>query len=323
MKNLVFISLLLFGFSANAFTDGILEKRLELREKISPKYCLKLAERKMQEGSKHPSAFYYAVKIKAEQAREAKTLNQQFALASVALSYARRYNKLAIKDSSALQSRQDLIEQLEKDSRDLVKKLKQANRAAKGERLLAKIGRLDYHKPYRKVPTKNEAESLDVEHPSQFIGGFYYGMPDGKEIIEPTSESKEKEILRLVNRDRKKKGLVELQMEPGLVRAARYHAYDMATQKYFSHQSYDRVDGQLVKVGSTFPRIRTFYNETFVNTENIAAGSAEAKHTYMQWYNSKGHYKNMFNASARRVGIGMYHNPKSPYKYYWVFCTAK
>jgi uncharacterized protein YkwD len=119
------------------------------------------------------------------------------------------------------------------------------------------------------------------------------------------------------------KGLPELEWVEDLANAARYHAYDMATQNYFSHDTYDRIDGKLVKVGGTFPRIKRFYSSTFVNTENIAAGSAGADQTYRQWFTSPGHHKNMFNKSATKVGVGLYYYPGSTYKYYWVFCTAK
>ena len=111
--------------------------------------------------------------------------------------------------------------------------------------------------------------------------------------------------------------------EEDLARAARYHAYDLATQNYFDHNSYDRINGNLIEVGNTFTRIKKFYNETFVNSENIAAGNESAEGTYLQWYNSPGHYKNMFNKKSSKVGIGVFKSSESSYGYYWVFCTAE
>lgn len=49
----------------------------------------------------------------------------------------------------------------------------------------------------------------------------------------------------------------------------------------------------------------------------------DVKGTCQQWYTSKGHYDNMFNSSSKKVGIGVCHIPRSPYGYYWVFCTAQ
>ena len=64
----------------------------------------------------------------------------------------------------------------------------------------------------------------------------------------------EKEILAIINSERKKQGMQELIWEEDLARAARYHAYDLATQKYFDHNSYDRKNGKLIKVGGTFAK---------------------------------------------------------------------
>ena len=108
-----------------------------------------------------------------------------------------------------------------------------------------------------------------------------------------------------------------------LAKAARYHAHDLGSQKYFDHNTYDRVDNELVAIGSTFDRIKKFYDKTHVNSENIAAGNESPNKTYLQWYNSVGHNENMFNASSRFVGIGFCQVPNSPHEYYWVFCTAE
>lgn len=127
----------------------------------------------------------------------------------------------------------------------------------------------------------------------------------------------------MINQERKSQGMGELEFVEDMARACRYQAFDMGSQAYFDHDSYDRDSrGNLVEVGETFYRIRRFYNETFSNAENIAAGNEGADETYLQWYNSKGHYENMFNPEAKKVGIGVVHVPDSPFLYYWVLCTA-
>jgi uncharacterized protein YkwD len=127
----------------------------------------------------------------------------------------------------------------------------------------------------------------------------------------------------LINQERVKMDLEPLKWDFSLTKAARYHKNDMATQRYFDHNTYHRIDGKLVKIGGTFTRIRKFNNLRFVNSENIAAGGRLAKDIYYQCYISKGHYDNMFNKTSKYVGIGVANNPDSPYKYYWVFCTAR
>ena len=133
------------------------------------------------------------------------------------------------------------------------------------------------------------------------VSGQFYGMPKGTEIVTSHNFASEQKMLRLINLERKKQGMVELVWEEDLAKACRYHAYDLGSQNYFDHNSHDRINGELVEVGGTFTRIRSFYNETFVNSENIAAGNETAADTYQQWYNSKGHYENMFNKSSRKV----------------------
>lgn len=171
-----------------------------------------------------------------------------------------------------------------------------------------------------------EAEIAPKEIPTVLTKNLanktYFGLPLGNERVPMLFEAEERLMLDIINKARKQKGLGELVWDSDLSRAARYHAFDMATQQYFSHATHDRVDGKLEMVDGAFKRIRKFYTSGFVNSENIAAGNKTAEATYKQWYNSKGHYENMFRASSKKVGIGVYYDPESPYGYYWVFCTA-
>lgn len=145
--------------------------------------------------------------------------------------------------------------------------------------------------------------------------------PSGKEYIKTYDAASEKELLELINKERVARKLTPLQLDTNLVRAARYHANDMAHENYFDHDSYNRVNGKLVEVISTFDRIRLFY-ANFANTENIAAGNSTASETYNQWFNSPGHNANMFNTAAKSVGIAMAYDASSSFGYYWVFCTG-
>ena len=196
----------------------------------------------------------------------------------------------------------------------LISDLNNANFGDKAGKLSTKLNRLEYSSPKKKA-LKDELAAEDIKM-------VYYGLPIGNERIKSASITYEKEILGIINSERKKQGMQELIWEEDLARAARYHAYDLATQKYFDHNSYDRKNGKLIKVGGTFERIHRFYSKTFVNSENIAAGSSNPGGTYNQWYKSPGHYKNMFNRKSKKVGIGLYYDKDSLYGYYWVFCNA-
>ncbi|ASS49184.1 MAG: hypothetical protein A3D31_04350 [Candidatus Fluviicola riflensis] len=145
--------------------------------------------------------------------------------------------------------------------------------------------------------------------------------PTGKERIQSHNKEEETKILQMINDERKKKKLKPLVLDSNLVFAARYHAADMANEDYFEHDSHNKVNGKLNSSMGAFERIGLFYS-AFANTENIAAGNSTAEATYDQWYFSPGHYANMFNSSATKVGVGFIQNPSSVYEYYWVFCTG-
>jgi len=150
----------------------------------------------------------------------------------------------------------------------------------------------------------------------------FNGMPSGLEVVKSFDLSGEQELLMYINKERNKLGMVPLEWEEDLAKASRYHAYDLGSQNYFNHSTYDRKNGELVKIGGTFERIKQFYNASYVNSENIAAGNSSAYATYIQWFNSPGHYKNMFNPESTKIGIGVSHVEDSPFGYYWSMCTA-
>jgi uncharacterized protein YkwD len=54
-------------------------------------------------------------------------------------------------------------------------------------------------------------------------------------------------MVKRINEFRKKKNPKELEWNESLARAACYHASDMQKDKYFEHETYDRVGGRLKK----------------------------------------------------------------------------
>ena len=143
-----------------------------------------------------------------------------------------------------------------------------------------------------------------------------HGQPSGKEDVPSSSLVEEMRFVEILNTERKKRGLSELKIDENLSRAARYHSYDMGVQNYFEHATYDRnlVSGNLEHVCKTFERIKAFGS---CNSENIAAGNSSAERTYTQWYNSPGHYRNMFSKGWNRIGVGYIKVEGSPYTHYW------
>jgi uncharacterized protein YkwD len=129
----------------------------------------------------------------------------------------------------------------------------------------------------------------------------FKGCATGAENVSADNASFEKEVMKLTNQERAKEGKSALEWSAGLARAARYHAADMVTDNYFEHDSYDKVNGQLVKVCGTFDRIGKFGNGY---AENIAGGSSPEQVVQM-WMNSPGHRRNILSGNSK-IGVGYY-----------------
>ena len=147
---------------------------------------------------------------------------------------------------------------------------------------------------------------------------FYFnGIANGNEEIPSSSTNQELDFLAILNKARIEKGLNPLKLKDNLCRAARYHSYDMGTQGYFQHDSYDRRGecSELERVSSCQERLVQFTGRG--GGENIAGGNESAETTYKQWLNSPGHYKNMFSDRYDYIGIGYVKIVGSKHTYYW------
>lgn len=159
------------------------------------------------------------------------------------------------------------------------------------------------------------------EKPSNANNTTFGKNPTGKENIVSISEAEEKKFIDILNKARIEKNMVPLEIDPDLTRAARYHANDMAHEKYFSHETQNLIKGKLSESIGTFERIELFYPKG-ANTENIYMGFGTAEEAYESWYESSGHFENMFNSSTTKVGIGLAKTSNNDFDYYWVFCSS-
>ena len=161
-------------------------------------------------------------------------------------------------------------------------------------------------------------------YPNMEVSKFFNGVPTGQEVVSSSDKDMELEFLDILNKARIDEGLNPLKLDYNLCGAARYHSYDMGSQNYFSHASYDRPynSGKIIEVCSTFERIKKWKNNYNMG-ENIAAGSGSAEGVYNQWINSPGHKKNMFNSSWTKIGIGFVKVPGSKHTYYWTTDFSK
>jgi uncharacterized protein YkwD len=339
MKKQLFLLILLFPFVSSA--KDFFFKRLEKLYAIDKAKCLEVAKRHMQYFPDRPGSYYYASVIYQERSENSRTVQGAYRNLKKSIGYAITFEK---KDEEGLREElnwQEFRSDLSRQAYVIIDKLEALDENRFSKALLVRLDKFieneevvvvernhpDAVTDLTKFETTAKPEVVDNENAVILVDKNstmeFFGMPTGNEMVMAINLDKEKELLRLINQERVRQGMNELVWDDDLAKASRYHSYDLATQNYFNHNSFDRVNGELVKVGNTFDRIRTFYDKSFVNSENIAAGSSTAEDTYHQWYTSKGHYENMFNESAKKVGIGMYYVPNSSFKYYWTFCTAR
>jgi uncharacterized protein YkwD len=315
-------------------------KRLSKLYASDSEKCLKVAERYINYFPGDPAPYYYAMTVYYDKAQVQPTTRKKYSELSKALSIARRYVKVADDSFNDRVGWEQQAEEMNVFTGELIEELKENKLRSQSTALASKRKTLKWKKVslpegddldndvIAEVDEKSSEESINADGSvstvsvKNRVANQYYGLPMGTEIVPSYSVSNEQEMLRLINEERKKKGMGALVWDEDLAKAARYHAYDMGTQKYFDHDSYDRSGEKLTDVGGTFVRIRKFYSNSFVNSENIAAGNESAQATYLQWFHSPGHYENMFNASSKKVGIGVVYSVDSPFGYYWVFDSA-
>ncbi len=331
MKNVILLLSFVIYSTLVSAKDITFNRLTKLYEK-DVKQCLVVAKRYMKYLPDNASAYYFAAIIYKDKVGKARNTKSKYFHINKSLSYAKKF---VARDNQEIMDRVDWeleVIELEETATEVIAELSQSEFSDLGIRLQKKMNAYEFmntvliaeYPKNESSPMIATTETMDRNSSAEIVkvSRQFYGMPVGTEIIRSYNKAGEQEVLRLVNAERKKQGMVELVWEEDLAKACRYHAYDLGTQDYFSHRSYDRINGKLVKVGGTFERIKKFYSNGFVNSENIAAGNESAVDTYQQWYNSSGHYDNMFNSSSRKVGIGVYKVPGSEYDYYWVFCTA-
>lgn len=294
----------------------------------NPELCLEKAKKLIDRKPNEASSYYFASTIYLDKVEKSQTLRGKYLQLRRAINYAHKFDKLGKSELKEKVLWSEKLEVLESKTSLLVNALDKNHQEDLSQELIENINKLEsiseLQKPIKfdeivieSTPTiKKESDFVKVET-------HFYGMPTGNEYVKSASLESEKLLLELINKNRISKGIPPLTWNEDLAKASRYHAYDLGTQAYFDHKSCDRIDGELIEVGSTFERINKFYDATHVNAENIAAGNSLPNTTYLQWLNSKGHNENMFNPESRYVGIGVCYVPNSPHGYYWVMSTAE
>lgn len=318
-------SLFLGLFVLSAHAVELPYKSLKKSYETDYEKTLEKAERWMKLLPNNPAPYYYASLIHFEKAQKQTTVRKKYLRLIKSLRYAQELENRNDDDFLTTVAWDTITPFIAMFTEKVNDSLKAQELYRLSAILEKKVRRFDWlnESTDRNIVASIAPESTpELLHTSGEYNGQFFGMPNGSEDVVSNDLKAEQEMLAHINEERIKQGMEPFEWDEDLARAARYHAFDMGTQNYFDHNSFDRTNGKLKEVGGTFQRIRTFYTSSFANSENIAAGNKGAYDTYMQWFNSKGHYENMFNKSSRRIGVGVCFVPGSTYGYYWVMCTA-
>lgn len=119
----------------------------------------------------------------------------------------------------------------------------------------------------------------------------------------------EKEVLELINTERKKNNLHPLLWDMQLYDAAQGHSEDMASENYFSHAS---LNGK-----EYIDRIREAGYDGAIVSENLGAGQSTAQQIFNDWMTSNGLRKVMIDVSYCDAAVSHTINEESNWTDYW------
>jgi uncharacterized protein YkwD len=137
-------------------------------------------------------------------------------------------------------------------------------------------------------------------------------VPSQTPTQEPTDLSDvEEQVIELVNTERRQAEIAALRPNAMLMKAARSHSQNMASQDTLSHE----LDGQ-----GPGERLESLGYRSFGVAENCGAGQRTPAEVVETWMNSQGHRANILGENYRDVGIGMAKTTRG--KTYWTLLFA-
>ena len=150
-----------------------------------------------------------------------------------------------------------------------------------------------------RISVKNQVGVSELISANPQISNPNLIYPGQKITIPSITDTKalETEVVRLVNVERSKQGLMLLTENWQLSRIARYKSQDMINKSYFSHTS--------PTYGSPFQMIESFGIRFSAAGENIAYGQPTPQAVMVAWMNSPGHRANILSPSYTQIGVGL------------------
>ena len=142
---------------------------------------------------------------------------------------------------------------------------------------------------------------------SLVLSGLTGIRAEAKSSVISICKEEEWEVLKLVNKERSKKGLVPLSVTRKL-----QSANDTRAKEIYQSFSHTRPDGS-----SCFTALSDVGEDYNYAGENIAAGYASPEAVMQGWMNSPGHKANILTANYTHMGVGYYYKSSGMYRYYW------
>lgn len=123
-------------------------------------------------------------------------------------------------------------------------------------------------------------------------------------ISDSEINDKVNELLKLINNEREKNGLIKLQILPRLQEIAMTKAEDMVKNNYFSHES--------PNYGNPFNMMKNF-GITYKSAGENIAGNSSIEGAFNSWISSEKHKQNILSTAYNYIGIGI--SPSEKYGY--------
>ncbi|GAB5416050.1 MAG: hypothetical protein Crog4KO_13660 [Crocinitomicaceae bacterium] len=334
MKNLTLLIAAMFLSLAASAGDWTYNRLNRLYES-DPWRCVDVSKRIIKRAPDKPSPFYFASSVYKEKQKSHLQIKSRYMMMSKALRYATQFEEISDLDMMSRVNWGAYVLQLREDTDALMLDLDSSDLSRLAGKLDEKCDHLlllhnkiliieDPAEGLSSTPiANNDNEQQQNETPSNHEGAGYFGLASGNEVAPSANKIQEQKLMELINEERNALFMKDLKWDNDLARAARYHANDMAGQNYSMNDSYDRIDGQLVFVAAADERIGQFQSKNNVYQQDISAGTITADATFLKWIGNDESYDKLFNEDNRAIGIGLAHDPNSPYGYYWVIVLAQ
>jgi len=151
------------------------------------------------------------------------------------------------------------------------------------------------------------AAAQDAPSRPTAYGAFVDRVHEGYLEERETAARIEAEVLRLTNRERRSRGLSELEGDDTLSRIARAHAWDMARRGYFSHDTPEGLDPHERIAGADRIHVSSYTAENLWSAQgpwrDVGDGLGSA--AVEGWLGSPGHRRNLLSSEPTHLGVGV------------------